>query len=253
MSALGHARGLAGLALLGYLLDGCVPVPFRPSATVNHEVVTTQEQAPSVHAGNSRSEARSVAKAIQHDEPRVVLIDPAGFTRRLGATDLTLQEVVTAAQEGNGTEGADYLLSVAAPETRELHETGMAAPRQFSVVGYGKVQSEAVLSATLLDLRDPQALEVLCASSNYSESMVGLGYGVVTIALPEPGLREALAREVAHTLASARPEGAIRLLVLSQQTAPTDPESPQAGTAPPFPNGCDAKRPPNTVTAAALH
>jgi hypothetical protein len=192
-----------------------------------------------------------VAKSIRHDEPRVVLVDASAFSGRIGTMGLTLAEVVAAAHEAGAAPPADYVLSVGETTSRQLHDTGMAVPYLFSVVGYEKVQSEDDLPAMLLDLRDPQALTVLCASSNYSEVATGLVYGVVTIAMPEHALRESLAREVAHTLAAAQPDGAIRLLVLSEAASPSVPKG--LPRVPPAPYGCDAKRPLNSMTAAAVH
>jgi acyl-CoA synthetase (AMP-forming)/AMP-acid ligase II len=248
MSRPHRLRCLAGLAILGCLLGGCVPVPFRPSATVSHEAVTSLDEAPRVESATDRTEAAAVAKAIRRDEPRVVLVNPPALSDLIAAS-VTLRQVLDAAHQGNAALPADYILSVGIPSVRQLHDTGAAAPVFFmpAVVGYEKIQSQEVVPAMLLDLRDPQTLQLLCASSTYSEVATGLVYGVMTIAMPEAALRESLAREVAHTLAVAQPEGTIRLLVLMEHSGlPTH----NAFT---IPYGCDATPPLNTVTAAAVH
>jgi hypothetical protein len=248
MNGLRRLRHLVEIAILAGMLAGCVPVPFRPSAAVTHTAVTTDETATRVEVARKNSEARSVATAIQHDEPRVQLIDPAAIFVRLGDPNgAKLGALMIAAHEGDQALAADYVLSVGEPTYRQLHDTGAAAPFLFmpSMIGYEKIQSQEVLPAILLDLRDPQAFQVLCASSTYSEVATGLVYGVMTIAMPEPALRNSLAREVAHTVAAAQPEGPIRLLVVSQERPSKDAASlrPTPGTAN-ITSACGAKPPP---------
>ncbi len=229
-------------------LAGCVPVPFKPSATVSQTAVGPEQTAPRLALADERSEAHSVAKAIRHGEPRIVLVDAASWSARVG-TAATLPEVLAAAHEGHPELAADYLLSVGEPTNHQLHDTGAAAPFLFvpSVVGYEKIQSIGTLSATLVDLKEPQSLEVLCASSTYSEVAAGLFYGVMTVAMPEAALRDALAKEVTHRLAVMQPAGTIRLLVLSQDPRSKDPKAPPARAA----AGCSAGHIPGAVTAAA--
>jgi hypothetical protein len=211
------ARGAARITILaGLLLAGCVPVPFKPSATVSQSPVTADSAIPLVSKATGGDEAHSVAKAIRAEDPRIVLIDAATFSDRIGTAGVALNEVLATARARQQPLAADYVLSVGEPTHRQLHDTGAAGYYFVTVVGYEKTQSIETLPATLLDLRDPQSLQVLCASSAYSEVAAGLVYGVTTIALPEPGLRKALAREVTRTLAEAQPAGEIRLLVVSQ-------------------------------------
>jgi acyl-CoA synthetase (AMP-forming)/AMP-acid ligase II len=226
------------------LLAGCVPVPFKPSATVSQTPVTADNAVPLVSAASGRSEAHSVAKAIREEDPRVVLVSAAAFSDRIGAVDVALTDVLAIARAGQQPLAADYILSVGEPTHRQLHDTGAAGFFYITVVGYEKTQSIDSLPATLLDLRDPKSLQVLCASSAYSEVTTGLVYGVMTIGLPEPGLRKALAREVTRTLAEAQPAGAIRLLVVSQGKRAAAASSD---------SGCTAGAPPGGTTAALAH
>lgn len=137
-------------------LAGCVPVPFKPSAAVRQSAVGPEQSAPPVTIADERSEAHSVAKAIRHAEPRIVLVDAASFSPRLG-TLATLPEVLAAARDGHQDLAADYVLSVGEPTNHQLHDTGAAAPFLFmpAVVGYEKIQSIGTLSATLVDLGIP--------------------------------------------------------------------------------------------------
>ncbi|MBS0579171.1 MAG: hypothetical protein JSR36_07905 [Proteobacteria bacterium] len=248
------ARACLCLVFAGGLLGGCVPVPFRPSAAVTQTAVMPQDDAPRLEAASARSEAQSVARTIQRNDTRITLVSLATLASAGGSPRVTLDEAASAAGAGQVSAAADYLLTVGVPVHRELHDTGAAAPFLFmpSIVGYEKIQSEEILPALLVDLKHPEAPQVLCASSTYSEVMTGLVYGVMTIAMPERGLRESLAREVTHAMTVAHPEGEIRLLVLSQVAKPLDPKMPPAKAAlAAIPAGC--RQPPASAMTAAVH
>ncbi len=208
-------------ALIAAYISGCVPIPFRPSATVAHTPITTH--ASSVILLDTYSDytlAKAVAKSVQHAEPRVVLVDGTAFMQGAQPEGYRLADVVDAAERAERPPlTADYLLSVGVPKNRQLHDTGAVGTLPFApvvVVGYEKVQSVETLSASFLDLRTPHEVDGLSVSSAYSEVATGLVYGVMTIAMPEAAVREALARDVAHRLAEAQPAGSIRLTVLGQ-------------------------------------
>jgi hypothetical protein len=139
---------------------------------------------------------------------------------------------MSARDQGAAFASADYLLSIGPVTHRQLHDTGAAAPFLIfpSVVGYEKTQSLETLPAVLLDLQSPQPPDYLLCQSAYSEVAAGLFYGVMTIAMPEPAVRDALARDVAHTLAAAHPNGAIRLLVLHYDPPAPGPAHDRTGT-----------------------
>jgi hypothetical protein len=208
----------------------CVPIPYKPSASVNHVPVTAQEaSAITLRSNNHRAFAESLAKSIQHVEPRIVLIDGGPYLSTLQAGHGTLADVLTSDPVSPAAPMADYLLCVGSPVHRKLHDTGDAEP--FIVfpafwVGYEKVQSRDSLTASLIDLHAPQGAEILEASTTYSEVIAALGYGVGTIARPQAALRDALAADVARKLAAAQPAGTIRLIVLAQDggTAERDPK-----------------------------
>jgi len=245
----GRARGVSAagaVLLLAVTLSGCVPIPYRPSASVTHEPVTTQESsAITLSPKRNFGMLEPLSKSIQHAEPRVTLVDGDEYLNRLGASHGTLAEVLArrdAASSSSAAPGADYLLCVGAPVHRQLHDTGAAAPFIFFPafwVGYEKVQSHESLVASLVNLHTPTPADGLRVSSTYSEVIASLVYGVGTIAMPQSALREALARDVAHTIGAAHPVGPIRLIVLGQK----------GGTAEPDPN--NARKPPAPVLAKA--
>ena len=228
----GHWRILVlGLAIAA---SGCVPIPYKPSASVTHVPVTAAEaSAITVSASAHRGTLEPLANSIHHAEPRIVVVDGTPYLASLTASG-TLADLV-GGNEGSGAALADYLLCVGAPVQRQLHDTGLAAPFPYFPliwVGYEKVQSRASLTASLVDLHVPHAAESLEVSSTYSEVIAAAVYGVATIARPQAALRDALATEVAHRLAAEHPTGSIRLMVLAQDGGVAEPD-PNHGEEPP--------------------
>lgn len=227
-----------GLAIAA---SGCVPIPFKPSASVTHVPVTAEEASTiTVSASAHRGMLEPLAKSIHHAEPRIVVVDGTPYLASLAGSG-TLRDVV--GDEGSGAALADYLLCVGPPVQRQLHDTGLAAPFPYFPViwvGYEKVQSRASLTASLVDLHVPHAAESLEVSSTYSEVIAAAVYGVATIARPQAALRDALATEVAHRLAAEHPTGAIRLMVLAQDGGVAEPD-PNLGEDPPAQAVADAQ------------
>jgi hypothetical protein len=223
----GQWRVLVALSV-AITASACVPIPYKPSASVHHVPVTAEEAAAiRLSSNNHRAFAGSLAKSIQHAEPRIVLIDGSPYLNTLEAHHGTLADALAGDPGSPVAPMADYLLCVGSPVHRQLHDTGAAAPfAYFPVfwVGYEKVQSRDSLTASLIDLHAPQGAESLEASTTYSEVIAAAAYGVATIARPHAALRDALAADVAHELATAQPTGSIRLIVLAQAGGTAEPD-----------------------------
>jgi hypothetical protein len=228
-----------GLAIAA---SGCVPIPYKPSASVTHVPVTAEEASViTVSASAHRGMLEPLAKSIHRGEPRIVVVDGAAYLASLMGSG-TLADVV-GGDEGSGAALADYLLCVGAPVQRQLHDTGLAAPFPYFPliwVGYEKIQSRASLTASLVDLHVPHSAESLEVSSTYSEFIAAAVYGVATIARPQAALRDALAADVAHRLAIEHPTGTIRLIVLAQDGGDAEPD-PNHGEDPPAQAVADAQ------------
>ena len=213
----------------------CVPIPYKPSASVNHVAVTPDAASAITLSSSRRDFAESLTKAIQQIEPRIVLVDGFSYLTTLAAAHGTLADVLTSDPASPAAAMADYLLCVGSPVHRKLHDTGDAEPfPYFPVVwvGYEKVQSRDSLTASLIDLHAPQGAEILEASTTYSEVIAAMVYGVGTVAMPQTALRNALAVDIAHKLASAQPTGTIRLIVLAQDGGSAEPDPKDNGNHP---------------------
>jgi len=231
--------------LLTIAAAGCVPIPYKPAANVNHVPVTAQEASTiTVSSGSHRGFIEPVVKSLQHVEHRIVVVDGAPFLGSLAAGQGTLAEVLASGQGSGAAAQADYLFAIGTPVHRQLHDTGAAAPFiPFPViwVGYEKVQSRDSVVASLIDLHAHSA-ERLEVSSTYSEVIAAAVYGVATIARPQAALRDALAADVAHRLASRQASGPIRIMVLAQDGG-TSEAHPELGASSPQRVVMDAQGP----------
>jgi hypothetical protein len=218
----GRRRAVLGILALVAMVSGCVPIPYRPAAAVTHAPIDGEEAAAiTLSAAPKGMRLNRVAKSIQQAEPRVILVDSAQYLNSLLPGGHGTLSDVLAANEASAAPAADYLLCVGSANHKQLHDTGLAAPFPYLPViwvGYEKVQSRDSVSASLVDLHAPPGADGLLVASTYSEFIASLVYGVATIAMPEGALRKALAEDVAHTLARAHPTGAIRLVVLVQES-----------------------------------
>jgi hypothetical protein len=211
-----------GLLVLCLGMSGCVPVPYRPSATVSHTPVggdaATTIYVSSVTLARNRSMIESLARSIHEAEPRIS-VDTEPSVDTLFSDGPSLAQILHPAHATKmAAQPVDYLLTVGPMVHRQLHDTGDAEPFVIPVVwvGYEKVQSMETLCASFADLHEPQTVDGIVVSSHYTEVIAALVYGVSTIAMPESPMLRALAEEVAHKLAAAHPRGDIHLTLLAQ-------------------------------------
>jgi len=211
---------LAALLVLFMGVGGCVPVPYRPAATLSHTPVTSDTAASiEVSPGTQRALVESLAASIHEAEPRI-FVDTHPLADTVFSHGTTLAQILDPTHAAEmAARPADYLLTVGPMVHRQLHETGDAAPFPFFPVvwvGYDKRQSVDTLCASFTDLHEPQTVDGILVSSPYTEVIAAVVYGVGTIAMPEAPMRHVLAQEVAHRITAAHPTGEIRLTILAQ-------------------------------------
>jgi hypothetical protein len=230
-----------GLLVLCLGISGCVPVPYRPSATVSHTVVGGDAASTiivsSVTAAANQSMLESLARSLHEAEPRITVDTHPSFDTVFSHGPTLAQILEPTHATKMAATPADYLLTVGPMVHRQLHDAGDAeplVPLPVVWVGYEKVQSMETLCASFADLHEPQTVDGIRVSSRYTEVIAALVYGVGTIAMPESPMRRALAEEVAHKLAAARPNGDIHLTLLAQEGGDA-PGTHQCTPQPPTP------------------
>ncbi len=212
---------LATLLVLFMGMSGCVPVPYRPAATLSHTPVGGDTAASiKVSPGSQRAMVESLAESIHEAEPRI-FVDTHPLPDAVFSHGSTLAQILDPPHAAEmAARPADYLLTVGPMVHRQLHDTGDAEPVPFFPViwvGYEKRQSADTLCASFADLHEPQTVDGILVASAYTEVIAAMVYGVGTIAMPEAPMRHVLAQDVAHRLAAAHPTGAIRLTILAQE------------------------------------
>jgi len=212
---------LAALLVLFMGMSGCVPVPYRPAATLTHTPVGGDTAASiEVSPGTARAMVESLGASIHEAEPRI-FVETHPLAETVFSHGTTLAQILEPAHAADmAARAADYLLTVGPTVHHQLHDTGAAAPFLFFPViwvGYEKIQSVDTLCASFADLHEPHSVDGILVSSPYTEVIAAMVYGVGTIAMPEVSMRQVLAADVAHRLAAAHPTGEIRLTILAQE------------------------------------
>jgi hypothetical protein len=248
---------LGALLVLFMGMSGCVPVPYRPSASVSHTPVGADTVAAiEVSSATHRAMAESLAESIHEAEPRI-FVDTHPVPDTVFSHGTTLAQILEPAHAADmAARPADYLLTLGPMVHRQLHETGDAAPFPFFPViwvGYDKRQSVDTLCASFADLHEPQTVDGILVSSPYTEVIAAMVYGFGTIAMSEVPMRRVLAQDVAHRLAAAHPTGEIRLTILAQDGG-DEPGRHQCMQEPPKkPLSVDTgMRKPDTSTSASV-
>ena len=212
---------IAALLAFATFASGCVPVPYRPSATVSHAPIGG-DTTPSIVVGPASKLAMvdSLARSIHEVEPRIV-VDTHPDYSAMFSNGLNLDQILDPTHAAEvAALPADYLLTLGPKVHHKLHDTGAAAPFPYLPVfwvGYEKIQSMDTLCASFVDLHDPRSVDGILISSPYTEVIAAFGYGVGTVALTESAMQHALAKDVAQTLVGAHATGEIRLILLSQE------------------------------------
>jgi hypothetical protein len=206
------------LVLTVALASGCVPVPYRPSASVTPVPVVAGDAPAMVLTTDDREWLKSVEKSIQKADPRVTIVDSTAYLRD-AAPSGTGTDLLAPHASATPTSTVDVVLSVGTPRHRVISDKGMAGMAPMFpgfIVGFEKVHQTEQLSATLVDIGRNDRSEAEFVLSDYTEVTAGLAYGFATIAMPESAVRKALVDRVVLRLHEAQPTGAVRLVVVHQ-------------------------------------
>lgn len=160
---------LGALLALFMGMSGCVPVPYRPSASVSHAPVGGDTAALiEVSSATHRAIVDSLAQSIHEAEPRI-LVDTRPMADTVFSHGSTLAEILDPTHAAQmAARPADYLLTVGPTVHHKLHDTGDAEPFPYLPVvwvGYEKIQSVDTLCASFADLHEPQTVDGILVSS----------------------------------------------------------------------------------------
>ena len=210
-------RPLHALLMIGsvVLASGCVPVPYRPSATVTEVPTVASDARSMVLTTDDQDWLRSVEDSIRKADPRVTFVDAPSYLRDAAPSGTGI-ELLAQHDSPAPMATADFVLSVGTPRHRSISDTGMISAVPPFIVGYEKFHQTEELSATMVDLGHNERSEAMFVLSDYSEVAAGLAYGVVVFAMPVSAVRKALVEHVVQRLHDAQPTGPVRLAVVHQ-------------------------------------
>jgi hypothetical protein len=206
------------------LVTACVPVPYKPAVSIQHEAVAP-EGAPAILLKTEPSSwLGDVGKELQRAEPRIVFMD--GAKSLPDARDfISLPEAIAALSKlPPGSDTPDYLLGLSPFTEQHVHATDDYMP----LFGYTKDQYVAHQPSMLVELRSAQPAEAMDFKSAYSMVVVQFFYGVMTVPRVHSAIDNALVAEVARRLRVAQPQGPIRLLVMFEKPKDVSKEPPAA-------------------------
>jgi hypothetical protein len=209
----------ASLLCAATLLAGCVPIPYKPAVSVQHDVITPEAAPAILLKAEPPAWAGKVGEQLRRAEPRIVLMD--GTKALPDALDfISLPDAIAAlAKLPPGPDTPDYLLGMSPFAEEEQSKTDIYQPG----VGYYKDKYVGHLPSLLVELRSGRPADAMDFKSEYSMVVVELFYGVMTVPEGEKAVDSALVAEVARRLKAAQPQGPIRLLVMFQKPKEAPP------------------------------
>jgi hypothetical protein len=212
-----HARVLFAFAVT--VLNGCVMVPYTPNAEVAHRKAEVQDPAVVKLTIGTHKFLERMGAELTSRERRIEIIPALEFRD-------------TAFPDGNWT-----LAALFDPDTRErikpikadylvafgpMHYKEDTSDNKMLVsvgfYGYADIDTRADLSAIVVDLGAGSLMELLVSECDATLRGVGAFYGLFIVPRTEHGVEEALADELVQMLKSAKPDGAIRVVIMAAES-----------------------------------
>jgi hypothetical protein len=213
------------LALVtGLAIPGCLFAPYTPEAEVHHSDIvipdpesvslTTWPQDFLARIGDeliSRNSGIEVASASEFRD--IVFPDPEGSTTLATLLDPKNADRIKATQ-------AEYLIAFSRPRNpriRKVDETDLMIGEHWGgSIGYAAGNNDIHLAAAIIDLHTRLTTDVVVSESKGRSHFAAVGvYAVGIMALSEHSTIEALADEVALTLAPTGPRSATRVVLMT--------------------------------------
>jgi hypothetical protein len=194
--ALAH---LLSLCVTASLVAACIPIPYKPSATVAPE--TGIDVSPTLTVSNRRDDAvKKIAGYLQAEAHEITVISnrdlaPVAFPDG----DVALEKLLEPDSRARlRTElGLSYLILVGDLAQKELTHHGGFIP----LLGLGTSTDLANLVATVIDLADGKAVTGLSSTAQGRMSGVIYGfYGLFVVPMTDKGAYDGLAKGIADAI-----------------------------------------------------
>lgn len=213
-----HWLNVASVTLvLVATVTSCVIIPYEPSADIAYASEEPPLAEDMIITAGPRKLLLEVSDAIQQANPDIDVVDslyfrdrafPDGDWRVARVMDASNCKLIAHAS------GVDYLVLVAPVQVRE---DGIDGPFVVWIgfYGIGTTDSEAKLSATVIDLRRGQVLLRVESTAQGKGGALGWFYGVFVVPETLSGAIEGLGQEVAKSIAREGDSKKIKLAVLA--------------------------------------
>lgn len=204
-------------------LAGCVVIPYTPPSETRHDLAEVPSPEQVRLSVGPRRFLEKMTERLQKEEPRIEYVDGQTFIdTAVPDGELTLERLLEpATSERIAGLQTDYLVVVGEAEDETLKNSGgMLAYLGF--FGAQKTKGSTRYWAAVIDLHTLQLVEQLTTTSTGTDAGVGLFYGIFVVSNTDGSARQGVIRNLAATLASAKPEGPIRLVVLAREPRPTE-------------------------------
>ena len=223
-------RGLALIALLGVV--GCIPIPYKPDATLTPEAVQPVP-ADIVVSASDDEQTESLAKEIKERDPRIKVRphrDVAAVAFPNG--DTTLAELVDPAQRERLKQesGVTYLVLVGDLTYKEISHLGGFIP----LLGLGTFKEQKGVTAAVVDLESGESLGGMSATTEGRTTGAIYGfYGLFLVPMMDTSVYEAVADGAARAIRERTPEGPVYIIVANVHGYGVDPCAGDPDCVPP--------------------
>jgi hypothetical protein len=206
-------------------LTGCVIVPYRPAAETHQELSAIANPDRIRLTVGPHQFLAKMAHAVLRENPRLQQVDGQALIDSASPTqELTLARLLDPSTRALiAPLDLDYLVLLGQPVDRTLKKTGDVI-LYLGFFGATRQESSSTYWAAVIDARQLQVLGQLTSESRGTDSGVGLFYGLFIVSDTSGSARDNAARQVAATLAGARPSGPARVAFVAVEPIATAEE-----------------------------
>jgi hypothetical protein len=206
---------------LGLWLAGCVVIPYEPKPEAGQELVESPHFELIRLSVGPRQFLAELSTEIRKADPRLEPVDGQSFIDAAAPDgELTLAALLDPASKTRiESPVADFLVLFREPEEQVVDTFGEVIT-ELGVWGLGKVTHTWSYWAALVDLRQLE-LEQLSWTATGTDRSVGMLYGLAILSETQRAARKGLVGDLVGRIASARPEGPVRVVFLASEAIRT--------------------------------